>query len=39
VVEVDGRRIGTGHPGATTANLLSDFRSLIQCCGEPIYPQ
>lgn len=39
VVEVDGRRIGTGHPGPKTGKLLQAFRSLIQCCGEPIYPQ
>lgn len=39
VVEIDGRRIGTGKPGATTGKLLEAFRALIKCCGEPIYPQ
>lgn len=39
VVEVDGRRIGDGKPGKTTHRLLEAFRALIQCCGEPIYPE
>lgn len=38
VVDVDGRRIGAGKPGPTTQRLLSRFRSLIETCGEPIYP-
>lgn len=38
VVEVDGRLIGDGQPGPTTQRLLEGFRALIQCCGEPIYP-
>jgi len=39
VVDVDGRHIGSGHPGPTTHRLLEAFRALIQCCGEPIYPE
>lgn len=39
VVEVDGRKIGNGTPGPKTGKLLEAFRSLIQCCGEPIYPE
>ncbi|MEN6304804.1 MAG: branched-chain-amino-acid transaminase [Armatimonadia bacterium] len=37
VVEVDGRKIGNGHAGPKTTKLLEAFRSLIECCGEPIY--
>jgi branched-chain amino acid aminotransferase len=39
VVEVDGRLIGDGKPGRKTAELLKAFRALIECCGEPIYPE
>ncbi len=39
VVDVDGRQIGDGKPGETTQRLLEAFRGLIQCCGEPIYPE
>jgi len=38
VVEVDGRRIGDGKPGAITKRLLEEFRKLTQTDGEPIYP-
>lgn len=36
VVEVDGRRIGTGKPGKGTLQLLERFRELTKTDGEPI---
>ncbi len=30
VVEIDGRRIGHGHPGPITARLTADFHSLVR---------
>jgi branched-chain amino acid aminotransferase len=30
VVEIDGRRIGHGHPGPVTARLTADFHSLVR---------
>jgi branched-chain amino acid aminotransferase len=38
VVEVDGRAIGSGKPGAVTQRLLEGFRELTKTDGEPIYP-
>jgi branched-chain amino acid aminotransferase len=38
VIEVDGRTIGTGKPGAKTQRLLERFRELTKTDGEPIYP-
>lgn len=39
VVEIDGRKIGSGVAGPQTLKLLKAFRSLIECCGEPIYAE
>jgi branched-chain amino acid aminotransferase len=36
VVDVDGRRIGSGRPGETTGRLLAAFRELTQREGTPI---
>ncbi len=30
VVEIDGRRIGHGHPGPVTARLTADFHALVR---------
>jgi len=38
VVEVDGRQIADGKPGAVTQRLLEGFRELTETDGEPIYP-
>lgn len=37
VVKIDGRVIGTGKPGTTTANLIKAYHSLTKTSGEPIY--
>lgn len=37
VVEVDGRRIGDGRPGPTTARLIAAFRDLTRRTGTPVY--
>jgi len=37
VVEVDGRIIGEGKPGAVTKRLLNRFRELTKSEGTPIY--
>jgi branched-chain amino acid aminotransferase len=37
VVEVDGRRIGDGRPGAITARLNAAFRKLARETGTPVY--
>lgn len=37
VVKIDGRVIGTGKPGTTTANLMKAYHSLTKTSGEPIY--
>ena len=39
VVEVDGRAIGDGKPGAVTKRLNEVFRARVQAEGAPIYPQ
>jgi branched-chain amino acid aminotransferase len=39
VVEVDGRAIGDGRPGALTRRLNEAFRALVQAEGARIYPQ
>src|SRR2546427_565785 len=36
VVEVDGRTIGDGKPGATTKALMKAFRDLVMSTGTPI---
>lgn len=38
VVEVDGRRIGTGQPGPITLRIIKAFRDLVQREGTPIQP-
>lgn len=38
VVEVDGRRIGTGTPGPVSQRLIKAFRDLVQREGTPVYP-
>lgn len=35
VVKVDGRTIGTGKPGPTTARLVNEYRALTKVSGEP----
>ena len=37
VVEVDGRKIGTGQPGEITAKLIAAFREYASTHGTPIY--
>ena len=37
VVKIDGRVIGKGKPGPVTKRLVSDYRALTNCSGEPIY--
>jgi branched-chain amino acid aminotransferase len=37
VVDVDGRIIGTGKPGAVTGDLMRRFRELTRLSGVPIY--
>ncbi len=39
VVEVDGRRIGSGAPGPISLMLVKAFRELVQREGTPIYPE
>lgn len=39
VVEVDGRRIGTGKPGPITRRLLEEFRKLVRVDGVQVYPE
>ncbi len=39
VVEADGRRIGTGHPGPITRRLMELFREYAHSHGVPIYPE
>ena len=36
VVEVDGRKIGSGHPGKITRKLISEFKKLANSTGTPI---
>lgn len=36
VVAVDGRKIGNGKPGETTAKLIKEFRNLAESIGTPI---
>jgi branched-chain amino acid aminotransferase len=38
VIEVDGRRIGTGKPGPISARMIARFRQLTRETGTPIYP-
>ncbi len=37
IVKVDGRTIGTGHPGTFTRKLVEHYRALTKVSGEPIY--
>jgi branched-chain amino acid aminotransferase len=37
VVEVDGRVVGDGKPGAITRRLVADYKALTASSGEPIY--
>src|SRR5437879_10253452 len=37
VIEVDGRRIGTGKPGPIGARMIARFRQLTRETGTPIY--
>ncbi len=37
IVKVDGRVIGTGHPGEATKQLVAQYRGLTQVSGEPIF--
>jgi branched-chain amino acid aminotransferase len=37
VVEIDGRRIGTGQPGPATQRILTAFRDLAAREGTPVY--
>ncbi|MEW6278059.1 MAG: branched-chain-amino-acid transaminase [Candidatus Eremiobacterota bacterium] len=37
VIEVDGRKIGSGKPGPVFNRLLKSFRDLTQTEGDPIY--
>lgn len=39
VVEVDGRPIGTGHPGAIFQRLSRAFRDLVAREGTPVFPE
>lgn len=38
VIEVDGRQIGSGTPGAVTRDLVARFRALTGSEGETVYP-
>jgi len=38
VVEVDGRPIGSGAPGAISLRIAKAFRDLVQREGTPVYP-
>ncbi|MGI6658688.1 MAG: branched-chain-amino-acid transaminase [Dethiobacteraceae bacterium] len=38
VIEVDGRQIGDGQPGAVTRDLIARFRAVVGTEGEPVYP-
>jgi branched-chain amino acid aminotransferase len=37
VIEVDGRRIGSGKPGPISARMIARFRQLTRETGTPIY--
>jgi len=37
VIKIDGRVIGGGKPGPLTTKLISDYKALVHCTGEPIY--
>lgn len=37
VISADGRKIGTGKPGATTTRMIARFRELVRESGTPIY--
>ena len=37
VIKIDGRVIGGGKPGPLTSKLISEYKALVQCTGEPIY--
>ncbi len=39
LVEVDGRRIGSGAPGPLSLRFVRAFRELVQREGTPIYPE
>ena len=39
VVEVDGRKIGTGKPGPVTQRLRQLFQELVQREGVPVYEE
>jgi len=39
VVEVDGRKIAEGRPGAITLRLIAAFRDLVRCEGMPVYTE
>jgi branched-chain amino acid aminotransferase len=39
VIDVDGRKIGTGHPGPITRDLIGRFRTLVGNNGVPIYSE
>ena len=39
VVEIDGRQIGGGRPGAVTARLVAAFRDLARRTGTPVYAE
>lgn len=36
VVEIDGRKIGSGAPGPSTRDLIARFRKIAQSEGEPV---
>jgi len=38
VIDVDGRRIGTGRPGEVTKHLLTSFRNAVMKDGVQCYP-
>ncbi|MCP5523452.1 MAG: branched-chain-amino-acid transaminase [Verrucomicrobiales bacterium] len=38
VVKIDGRKIGSGTPGALTRDLVAKYRELTHGSGEPIRP-
>jgi len=37
IVKIDGRVIGVGRPGAVTQKLVTQYHTLTNACGEPIY--
>ena len=37
IIEIDGRRIGDGRPGATTRRLADGFQALARQEGEPLW--